>query len=402
MQDYPSWICCQIGAREHYAVPRSLLRHNRSVRLITDAWAFRLSSPFLPPRWKQRRHADIPDQIVKAFNFSLTYANLRRSISRASQWARIVAQNEWFEHAAGSYIAQHLGMTSSPPTVFAYSYAAKHILATARRLGCFTVLGQIDPGPLEAQIVSELERQHGLAITSSPPEAYWDHWRAECDVADAIVVNSDWSRRGLIREGIPPRKIHTVPLAFDSPNAAAVRRYPETFTHARPLRVLFLGQVIARKGIFELTDAIRMLAGRPVHWTIVGPIPQPVREKIGRLPQTDTTGPITRHEASSFYQAADVFILPTHSDGFALTQLEAVSWRLPIIASKCCGDVVMHGHTGLILDAVTSEAIAAAIERLLASPGLLTHMSASQSLADHFTMESVGRQLISLDSLLRN
>ena len=37
------WICCQIGAREHYAIPCALLRSNVLCRLITDSWAWRSS-----------------------------------------------------------------------------------------------------------------------------------------------------------------------------------------------------------------------------------------------------------------------------------------------------------------------------------------------------------------------
>ena len=32
------WICCQIGGREHYAVPRALYRHGALKQMITDAW----------------------------------------------------------------------------------------------------------------------------------------------------------------------------------------------------------------------------------------------------------------------------------------------------------------------------------------------------------------------------
>ena len=35
----PSWICCQLGAREHYAVARAMNRRGTLAALITDAWA---------------------------------------------------------------------------------------------------------------------------------------------------------------------------------------------------------------------------------------------------------------------------------------------------------------------------------------------------------------------------
>jgi glycosyltransferase involved in cell wall biosynthesis len=49
------------------------------------------------------------------------------------------------------------------------------------------------------------------------------------------------------------------------------------------------------------------------------------------------------------YDRADVFILPTLSDGYAITQLEALARGLPVIASRHCGSAVVHGKNGWIL-----------------------------------------------------
>jgi glycosyltransferase involved in cell wall biosynthesis len=49
------------------------------------------------------------------------------------------------------------------------------------------------------------------------------------------------------------------------------------------------------------------------------------------------------------YAQADVFILPTLSDGYAITQLEALSRGLPVMASRHCGAAVEHGKSGWIL-----------------------------------------------------
>jgi glycosyltransferase involved in cell wall biosynthesis len=68
-------------------------------------------------------------------------------------------------------------------------------------------------------------------------------------------------------------------------------------------------------------------------------------------------------------------LLPTHSDGFAITQLEALAYDLPIIASRNCGDVIEDEMQGLRLEAVTAEAIEGAIRRALAHPDLLASMA---------------------------
>ena len=72
-------------------------------------------------------------------------------------------------------------------------------------------------------------------------------------------------------------------------------------------------------------------------------------------------GAVTRNQAANYYRNADVFILPTLSDGFAITQLEAQAHRLPLIASSRCGDVVEHNVNGLLLNDPSVEAIESAI-----------------------------------------
>jgi glycosyltransferase involved in cell wall biosynthesis len=66
-------------------------------------------------------------------------------------------------------------------------------------------------------------------------------------------------------------------------------------------------------------------------------------------------GSVPREDAARFYRDADVFLFPTFSDGFGLTQLEAQAWKLPVIATKFCGDVVEDGKNGYLLPEITSS-----------------------------------------------
>jgi glycosyltransferase involved in cell wall biosynthesis len=79
-------------------------------------------------------------------------------------------------------------------------------------------------------------------------------------------------------------------------------------------------------------------------------------------------GAVPRSEAALYYQKADVFLFPTLSDGFGLTQLEAQAWKLPIIASCFCGEVVKDQENGFLLREVTGEAITEALQLCLNNP----------------------------------
>jgi glycosyltransferase involved in cell wall biosynthesis len=261
-------------------------------------------------------------------------------------------------------------------------------------------LGQIDPAVTEERLVERLhQRQSELSSDwQAAPLKYWEQWHEECQLADRIVVNSEWSRKALEKEGISAGKIRVVPLAYaPPPEAAGFRReYPAQFTSERPLRILFLGQINLRKGIGPLLEAAEMLRGEPVEFHIVGPVLVTVPEKWRRHPQIRWLGPVPRGAVAEHYRAADVFLFPTFSDGFGMTQLEAQAWQLPIVASQFCGDVVRDGVNGLRLTEVNAGGIAQAVRRFLASPEQLAAMSRASGVGAEFSLSGIAATLESV------
>jgi glycosyltransferase involved in cell wall biosynthesis len=278
----------------------------------------------------------------------------------------------------------------------AYSYMALEIFRLARARGWRTVLGQIDAGPPEERIVASLHDSggaHCLAL-ERPPAQYWSDWHEECALADRIVVNSTWAQAALEQEGVPAAKTRVVPLAYDGPQTDRVLRkqYPAQFTRSRPLRVLFLGKLNLRKGAGPFFEAIELLREEPIEFWLVGPVQVSVPADLRHHPRVRWFGRVSRADTAPFYREADLFILPTFSDGFALTQLEAQSWKLPVIATKFCGEVVQDNDNGLLLPEVSAGAIAAALRRCLADTASLQKLAMRSGLSERFSLRQVGDQ----------
>jgi glycosyltransferase involved in cell wall biosynthesis len=290
----------------------------------------------------------------------------------------------------------------SRPVVFSYSYTALAPFRVAKARGWRTVLGQIDPGPPEERIVAELRSrypQYAGAWQPAPAE-YWAAWREECSLADVVMVNSDWSQEALRAEGVPAEKIVVVPLAYDPPQAArtAPRVYPRAFSKQRPLRVLFLGQANIRKGIHDLVSAAERLRSEPVEFDVAGPHgPLPPS-----LPENLTfRGPVPRGDVGRWYRRADLFVLPTHSDGFALTQIEAMACGLPVVATPRCGTVVEPGRSGWIVEPGNPGQFAEAIREAVGDPQGLAEMSAAAvKRVEDFSIERLGHRLARLGESL--
>jgi glycosyltransferase involved in cell wall biosynthesis len=211
-------------------------------------------------------------------------------------------------------------------------------------------LGQIDPGPEEERIVQAEHKRYGhLTSTWQPaPDGYWAAWREELALADRVIINSEWSRECLRREGCPEEKLEVVPLVYVAPAAHEGAQAVSAERSGDPFRILFLGQINLRKGIGRLLDAMQLLRDEPFELIMAGPS-EINPSAWADLPNVHWMGPIARSEVSRVYRSADVFILPTLSDGFALTQLEAQAHGLPVIASSHCGAVVVPGVNGWIL-----------------------------------------------------
>ncbi len=359
-----SWTSIQLGSREHYAIPCALHSAGKLDCLITDTWlssgAAALVRPF-HPSLAGRRHERLPNSKVRSNTPGRLLTDLRLRRQRKSSWSTILERNAWF----GAWAADQSAKAGSP-VVFSYSYTAKLPFAEAKRRGALCILGQIDPGPREEEVVAEQTTAylHLAPPDEKAPTEYWQLWREEIELADKIIVNSPWSARLLVEAGVDAAKLVEIPLVYESGGsmehgAGSLERRP-----SKRLQALFLGSVILRKGVGQLFDAIRMLRNEPMDFTFAGPIGVRIPDDISSLSQVRFLGPVDKATAQRLYRDSDVFLFPTLSDGFGLTQLEALGHGLPVIASRNCGVVVEHGVSGVVLPEVSPETIADEIMKL--------------------------------------
>jgi len=133
--------------------------------------------------------------------------------------------------------------------------------------------------------------------------------------------------------------------------------------------------VTLRKGALAMLDAARELRDEPIEFIVAGPNALDLSRRPAGDGRTRWLGPVPRGRTAAVYQSADVFLLPTLSDGFGLAQLEAQAWRLPLVTTANCGDVVRDGINGVLLREGSGAEVAAVLRRLVAEPALIRKMS---------------------------
>jgi glycosyltransferase involved in cell wall biosynthesis len=406
------WFCAQIGAREHYAVPRVLHQQKQLAALYTDFWAGKATRhllQFLPVQAARslsaRFHPELDSAPVLSWNLSALAweRSLRRPKNRQPNGGVYLGYLDIGSRFA-MLVREQLkreATLQSPAVFFAYDTGALESLEWCRENEIPCVVNQMDPARVEFDLVRE-EEQRWPDWKPQPlivPEAYCQRREQEWAAADRIVVNSRWSSDALAQQGVPKEKIAIIPLCYEAPARTATKNNQRPA--GAPLRVLFLGQVILRKGIQYLFQAARLLEKENIRFDIVGPSdipPHILQTAPGNL---HFHGRATRDQAAAWYQQSNVFVLPTLSDGFALTQLEAMAHGLPVVTTPCCGEVVSDGHDGFIVPPRDAAALAKAFQKHLTEPGLLAAQSAAALVkAGQFTPARLAENLQRLEKSL--
>lgn len=186
--------------------------------------------------------------------------------------------------------------------------------------------------------------------------------------ATRLVAWSDWARQGLERDyGVSAGKTAVIAPGVEVDRWARGER-PDGLDG--PVRILFVGGDLARKGGDTLLDAVRHLAIRPdlpdIHVdlvTNVGTVESPsATVHLGLTPNDP--------RLIELYGQADIFCLPTHGDCLPMVLAEAGAASLPLVSTPvgAIPEIVRPGESGELVPAGDTAALSAALERLVSNP----------------------------------
>jgi glycosyltransferase involved in cell wall biosynthesis len=145
-------------------------------------------------------------------------------------------------------------------------------------------------------------------------------------------------------------------------------------------RILFVGQVGRRKGSFDLLRALPAVqaAGHHVHVTFVGPEEQTgewealmaLRRELSLEAMTEFTGPLQGHALYEHYRGADLFVMPSYTEGLPIVLFEAGAFGLGVITSPvgAIPDLIVDDRNGLLVPPGEPGPLVAAIGRLAGDP----------------------------------
>jgi glycosyltransferase involved in cell wall biosynthesis len=198
------------------------------------------------------------------------------------------------------------------------------------------------------------------------------------------------------------------------PNAIDVGPYMvrEKLWSSGAVKLVYIGRLIADKGVFETLDALEALlhrdSGRLHSCRFVvagsGPADEALRKRANSKllsGHVEFIGPIFGDEKVEFWQQADIFVFPTyHREGLPYTILESLASGTPLITTRAGNipDAVEHGIHGLLVKPRSSNAVAEAIDQLLTNPSILQQMSTNcrRTARDRFAVDRLAGDLSTL------
>ncbi|WP_192577462.1 glycosyltransferase family 4 protein [Francisella sp. LA112445] len=128
------------------------------------------------------------------------------------------------------------------------------------------------------------------------------------------------------------------------------------------IKVLFCGWMVEKKGVLDLLDVAIKLSNKNIQFIFAGggTLYDFTKEKVKSLGLSDSIkilGWQSKEQLDVLYNDADIFVLPSYAEGFPNAVLEAMSFKLPIIATKvgAIPDSVIDNLNGFCITPGDSE-----------------------------------------------
>lgn len=275
-------------------------------------------------------------------------------------------------------------------------YAAYEAARRFRKPYVVTIHGALDPWALNR---SRLKKRVYMALVQ----------RRVLDNAVALHVMSEAEKALVLGYNFRP-PVHLVPNGVSVEalgDAPAIAPYWKRGPKGDRKVILFLGRIHHKKGLDILAKAFGEIARNrdDVVLVIAGPDEGGYRARVeamlrdaGAGDQAIFTGMLTGPEKLAAFRAADIFVLPSYSEGFSMAVLEALAQALPVVISRQCNfPEVGDSRAGLIIEPEVNQ-LASALWRLLDSAEERRAMGecGKRLVMERYSWDAIAEQIIAM------
>ncbi|HSW12341.1 MAG TPA: glycosyltransferase [Solimonas sp.] len=266
--------------------------------------------------------------------------------------------------------------------------------------GCLRrLIASLQPDLIVAHGAKAVSRIAPLRPPSLPLVAITHNASPRLLRATHLVALTAEMERLYIARGFPPGRIHRAPNILPA-RFAALAQQQEKPLHA-PLTIGVLARLVEKKGVDVFLQGLRLALDRGLRVRALVGGDGPERERLQRLchklgleSQVEFLGWVA--DAGRFYEAIDLFCVPSRDEPFGIVVLEGFAHGTPVIAAAVGGprELIEDGINGGLFRPGDSASLADALERFAAAPERLPAMRAAAYAAlPAYSPDVVGRQL---------
>lgn len=224
---------------------------------------------------------------------------------------------------------------------------------------------------------------------------------------DRVVAPSAQIHEELIEHGFAPEKIARIPNGVDAERfcPAVDREAAKQSLGLQGKLISFTGRLDPQKGLTFLLQAWEMVTAKQPEATLLllGKGPQEgelkaLADRMGISERVMFLG--EKGDVKPYFQASDVFALPSLAEGLSNVLLEAMATGLPCIATRVGGnvDLIEDGINGLLVEPRNPNQLAEGILRLLQDHDFATNLgvAARQTVEHGYSVEQVADRYLKL------
>lgn len=343
-------LVVQRGARHRYMIPRLLHESGKLAALYTDS----------------SQHSLFGKMASCLMKIGLGHARIKALAARTIEGIppnKVHSFDLISNHPNSDGLAQKYKEAGLKNSSIVYSMCGEEFsfLCWAKEQGC-TIVVDVFVHPGTERIVEE-ENVNYLGEARNPNElieAEEAHFIRIFKLADILLCPSGWVAEG-VQQYAPEcaDKIRLLPYGSSLHLASGINKEPVVG------RILFAGRDPLRKGLHYLADAARICReqGLEIEVRVAGI----TQEEISWMENRDElhcVGTLPMKQMKSEFRQADVFVLPSLSEGQAGVLLEAMASGCPVIATRESG-VDFEPECGVEIPARNAEALADAISSVV-------------------------------------
>jgi len=248
------------------------------------------------------------------------------------------------------------------------------------------------------EILSPEYERYGEKFHLNKHSSFRKVLEADCHNADYLLVNSDFVKNTLVKDGYNPSKIKVVYLGVRDDFIGLKTSYH--IPDGEPIKMLFVGGFNFRKGAEYVLRALDILYERkiPYKLMILGNISEFKNEIQKHHPENiEILGTVLYDQLRDYYANADMFIFPSLSEGSTRAGMEAMGIGLPVLVTDNCGIPAVNDFNALVVPIKDAEAIADGVVKLYQSPELRERIGkeASKQIKENYNSNSYHNHLLS-------